>query len=235
MRAAVPARVLLAGPARAGRRDRPRRLGADLGPESRLGHRARRASRTEKPGARAGARAGGPDPRSRSTAGADARRSDRRGRASGLGRHPRRAASTRSTGSSRTASAERSAFELELAPFLGVMGMPPPEPGVHRPGRLAAGAATWTARSWLRARRSISRFRSRALSSPPATAMPCRATARSPGPRSRRRRRAQLTLDLADEPVLEWPRRAIDGAWITFGFDEDLVAAAGSRSKACSR
>ena len=38
--------------------------------------------------------------------------------------------------------------------------------------------------------------------------------------------RAQLTLDLRDDLPLEWPCARIDGAWLTFGFDEDLTAAA---------
>ena len=38
---------------------------------------------------------------------------------------------TGSTGSSRTASAAALGREVRLAPFLGVLGMPPDEPGVH--------------------------------------------------------------------------------------------------------
>ena len=37
---------------------------------------------------------------------------------------------------------------------------------------------------------------------------------------------AQLTLDLRDDLQLEWPCARIDGAWLTFGFDADLTAAA---------
>ena len=38
--------------------------------------------------------------------------------------------------------------------------------------------------------------------------------------------RAQLTLDLRDDLPLEWPCARIDGAWLTFGFDEHLGRAA---------
>jgi acetamidase/formamidase len=38
--------------------------------------------------------------------------------------------------------------------------------------------------------------------------------------------RAQLTLDLRDDLPLAWPCARIDGAWLTFGFDRDLNAAA---------
>jgi acetamidase/formamidase len=37
---------------------------------------------------------------------------------------------------------------------------------------------------------------------------------------------AQLTLDLHDDLVLEWPCARIDDAWLTFGFDEHLGRAA---------
>jgi acetamidase/formamidase len=36
---------------------------------------------------------------------------------------------------------------------------------------------------------------------------------------------AQLTLDVADEPKLEWPIARIDGAWITLGFAKTLEEA----------
>ena len=38
--------------------------------------------------------------------------------------------------------------------------------------------------------------------------------------------RAQLTLGLRDDLPLAWPCARIDGAWLTFGFDQDLSAAA---------
>ncbi|HEY7148882.1 MAG TPA: hypothetical protein VH420_05495, partial [Gaiellaceae bacterium] len=37
---------------------------------------------------------------------------------------------------------------------------------------------------------------------------------------------AQVTLEVADDPALEWPLARIEGAWLTFGFDEDLMEAA---------
>ena len=38
--------------------------------------------------------------------------------------------------------------------------------------------------------------------------------------------RAQVTLDLRDDLQLDWPCARIDGAWLTFGFDEHLGRAA---------
>ena len=37
---------------------------------------------------------------------------------------------------------------------------------------------------------------------------------------------ATLTLDVRDDLPLEWPVARIDGAWLTFGFDEHLGLAA---------
>ena len=37
---------------------------------------------------------------------------------------------------------------------------------------------------------------------------------------------AQLTLDVRDDLVLDWPFARIEGAWLTFGFDEHLGVAA---------
>ena len=37
---------------------------------------------------------------------------------------------------------------------------------------------------------------------------------------------AQLTLDVRDDLVLEWPVARTAGAWLTFGFDENLGRAA---------
>ena len=37
---------------------------------------------------------------------------------------------------------------------------------------------------------------------------------------------AQLTFDVRDDLPLEWPCARIDGAWLTFGFDENLGLAA---------
>ena len=45
---------------------------------------------------------------------------------------------------------------------------------------------------------------------------------------------AELTLDVRDDIELEWPFARIADAWLTFGFDEHLGRAAGSRSTGCS-
>jgi acetamidase/formamidase len=115
---------------------------------------------------------------------------------------------------------------VRLAPFLGVIGMPPPEPGVHStipPRRwggnidckaLVAGTtlylpipvdgALWSAGDG-HAAQGDGEVSGTAIESPVA---------------------AQLTIDIRDDLPLGWPAARIDGAWATFGFDEHLGVAA---------
>ena len=116
---------------------------------------------------------------------------------------------------------------VRLAPFLGVLGMPPAEPGAH---------STIPPRPLRRQHRlQGARRRDDAVSADPRRrrALLRRRRPRRPGrrrglgdgdrePRSRRR----LTLDVRDDLSLEWPLARIDGAWLTFGFDEHLGKAA---------
>jgi acetamidase/formamidase len=116
--------------------------------------------------------------------------------------------------------------ELDLAPFLGVMGMPPPEPGVHStipPRRwggnidckeLVAGTTLY-------------------LPIPVESALfsagdghAAQGDGEVSGTAIETPARAQLTLDVRDDLALEWPIARIDGAWLTFGFDEHLGRAA---------
>jgi len=116
--------------------------------------------------------------------------------------------------------------KVSLRPFLGVMGMPPPEPGVystHPPRRwggnidcseLGEGAtlylpvpvygALFSAGDG-HARQGDGEVGQLAIEAP--------------------MERARLTLSLADVE-LENPLARIDGAWLAFGFDEDLDEAA---------
>jgi acetamidase/formamidase len=115
---------------------------------------------------------------------------------------------------------------VELAPFLGVLGMPPAEPGWHPTGpprrsggnidckELVAGTtlflpipvdgALFSAGDG-HARQGDGEVSGTAIETPV---------------------EAQVTLDLRDDFALEWPMARIVGAWLTFGFDEDLGRAA---------
>jgi acetamidase/formamidase len=118
------------------------------------------------------------------------------------------------------------AREVELAPFLGVLGMPPPEPGVHStvpPRRwggnidckeLVAGSTLYLPIPIDRALFSAGDGHAAqgdgevagwAIETPVAAA---------------------LTLDLRDDLPLEWPIARAADAWLAFGFDEDLDQAA---------
>jgi acetamidase/formamidase len=117
-------------------------------------------------------------------------------------------------------------LECTLAPFLGVMGMPPPEPGVH---------PTFPPRRWggnidckeLLAGSSLY------LPIPVDGALfsagdphAAQGDGEVSGTAIETTARARLTLDLHDDVHLEWPIARIDGSWLTFGFDEDLDVAA---------
>jgi acetamidase/formamidase len=115
---------------------------------------------------------------------------------------------------------------VRLSPFLGVLGMPPAEPGIHSttpPRRcggnidckeLVAGAtlflpipvdgALFSAGDG-HAAQGDGEVSGTAIEAPV---------------------EATLTLDLRDDLVLEWPLARVDGAWLTFGFDEHLGLAA---------
>jgi acetamidase/formamidase len=115
---------------------------------------------------------------------------------------------------------------VDLRPFLGVLGMPPPEPGVHstippRPfggnidcKELVAGTTLFLPVPVDGA--LFSAGDGHALQGDgevSGTAIECPAE-------------AQVTLDLRRDLSLEWPIARIDGAWLAFGFDEHLGRAA---------
>jgi acetamidase/formamidase len=115
---------------------------------------------------------------------------------------------------------------VELRPFLGVMGMPPAGHGVHsttppRPQggnidckELVAGTTLFLPIPVDGA--LFSAGDGHALQGDgevSGTAIECPSSAR-------------LTLDVRDDLPLDWPCARIDRAWLTFGFDADLGAAA---------
>jgi acetamidase/formamidase len=115
---------------------------------------------------------------------------------------------------------------VELAPFLGVLGMPPPEPGAHStapPRRwggnidckeLVAGTTLFLPIPLDGALFSAGDGHARQGDGEVSgSAIECPAE-------------AQLTLDVLDEPRLQWPAARTHDAWLTFGFDEHLGEAA---------
>jgi acetamidase/formamidase len=115
---------------------------------------------------------------------------------------------------------------VRLAPFLGVLGMPPPEPGVHstippRPWggnidckELVAGTTLYLPIPVDGALFSAGDGHgAQGDGEVSGTAIECPVE-------------AQLTIGLRDDLPLEWPMARIEGAWLTFGFDEHLGLAA---------
>ena len=115
---------------------------------------------------------------------------------------------------------------VRLAPFLGVMGMPPPEPGAHstippRPWggnidckELVAGTTLFLPIPVDGALFSAGDGHgAQGDGEVSGTAIECPVE-------------AQLTIEVRDDLSLEWPVARIEGAWLTFGFDEHLGLAA---------
>ncbi len=116
---------------------------------------------------------------------------------------------------------------VPLAPFLGVIGMPPPEPGVH---------------STIPPRRFGGNIDCKLLVAGPAVSLPIPVDgvllsagdghgAQGDGEVSGTAiecplERAQLTLDVRPDLDLRTPVARTSDAWVTFGFDEDLDLAA---------
>jgi acetamidase/formamidase len=122
---------------------------------------------------------------------------------------------------------------VDLAPFLGVLGMPPPEPGVHSTGpprrwggnidckELVAGTTLYLPVPVDGALFSAGDGHARQGDGEVSgTAIECPLD------------RVELTLTVRDEIMLETPRADTADAWITFGFDADLDAAAVIATKA---
>jgi acetamidase/formamidase len=115
---------------------------------------------------------------------------------------------------------------VRLAPFLGVLGMPPAEPGVHsttppRPcggnidcKELVAGATLFLPMPVDGALLSAGDgHAAQGDGEVSTTAIECPVE-------------AQLTFEVRDDLPLTWPIARITGAWLTFGFDEQLERAA---------
>lgn len=121
---------------------------------------------------------------------------------------------------------ERDGTTVELAPFLGVIGMPPPKPGVHStapPRRwggnidckeLVAGTTLYLPIPVDGGLLSLGDGHgAQGDGEVSGTAIECPLE------------HAQVTVDLAEDLELEWPVARTPEAWITLGFDEDPLAA----------
>ena len=115
---------------------------------------------------------------------------------------------------------------VALAPFLGVLGMPPAEPGRHSTGpprpcggnidckELVAGTTLYLPIPVDGARFSAGDGHA------------AQGDGEVSGTAIETPVEAQVTLAVREDLPLEWPVARIDGAWLTFGFDEHLGLAA---------
>jgi acetamidase/formamidase len=116
--------------------------------------------------------------------------------------------------------------ELDLKPFLGVMGMPPPEPGVH---------------STIPPRRWGGNIDCKELVAGTTLYLPipvdgalfsagdghaAQGDGEVSGTAIETPSQARLTLDVDEDLRLEWPMARVPGAWLTFGMNRSLGQAA---------
>jgi acetamidase/formamidase len=116
-------------------------------------------------------------------------------------------------------------FEIELAPFLGVMGMPPPEPGVHSTGPPRRWGGNMDCKELVAGTTLYLPIPVDGALFSAGDGHAVQGDGEVSGTAIEAPTRAQLTLDLADEPAVDWPLARIDGAWITLGFGDDLESA----------
>ena len=115
---------------------------------------------------------------------------------------------------------------IRLAPFLGVLGMPPDEPGVHAtiPPRRSGGnidCKELVAGTTLFLPIPVDGARFSAGDGHAA-----QGDGEVSGTAIEAPVEAEVTLDIRDDLELEWPIARIEGAWLAFGFDEHLGRAA---------
>ena len=117
--------------------------------------------------------------------------------------------------------------ELDLHPFLGVLGMPPREPGVHSTAPPRASGGNIDCKELIEGTRLLLPI---PVDGALFSAGDCHAR-QGDGEVSQLGiecpvEHAELTLTVLDEPRLETPVARTSEAWLTFGFDEDLDEAA---------
>ena len=194
--------------------------------ERRLARRTRRAVRAPEPRARHRPRARRADRGARRAGGPGARGADRRGRSRLRGASRSAAPTTGSTGSSRTASAVRSAARSGSRRSSACSACRRRSRASTRRSRRAGAAATSTARSSSPGRRSILPIPVDGALFSAGDGHAAQGDGEVSGTAIEAPVEAQVTLDVRDDLRLEWPVARIDGAWLTFGFDEHLGRAA---------
>ena len=116
---------------------------------------------------------------------------------------------------------------VSLAPFLGVIGMPPPDdPGVWSTGPPRRWGGNIDCKLLVAGTTLFLPIPVEGALFSAGDGHAAQGDGEVSGTAIETPVRAQLTLDVRDDLVLEWPCARIDGAWLAFGFDEHLGRAA---------
>jgi acetamidase/formamidase len=115
---------------------------------------------------------------------------------------------------------------VRLAPFLGVIGMPPDEPGVHSTGPPRRSGGNIDCKELVAGTTLFLPIPVDGALVSAGDGHAAQGDGEVSGTAIEAPVEATLTLDLRDDLRLEWPIARIDRAWLSFGFDEHLGRAA---------
>ena len=116
--------------------------------------------------------------------------------------------------------------EVTLAPFLGVMGMPPPDPGVHSTGPPRPSGGNMDCKELVAGTTVFLPIPVDGALFSAGDGHAAQGDGEVSGTAIETPVTAQLTLSVRDDLRLDWPCARIEGAWLTLGFDEHLGFAA---------
>jgi acetamidase/formamidase len=116
--------------------------------------------------------------------------------------------------------------EVTLAPFLGVVGMPPPEPGVHSTGPPRRWGGNIDCKELVPGSTLYLPIPVDGALLSAGDGHAAQGDGEVAGWAIETPVEAELTLDLRDDLALEWPIARTAEAWLAFGFDEHLGQAA---------
>jgi acetamidase/formamidase len=115
---------------------------------------------------------------------------------------------------------------VELAPFLGVLGMPPAEPGRHPTGPPRPSGGNIDCKELVAGTTLFLPIPVDGASFSAGDGHAAQGDGELSGTAIETLVEAEVTLDVRDDLPLKWPAARIDGAWLTFGFHRSLGMAA---------
>jgi len=116
--------------------------------------------------------------------------------------------------------------EVRLAPFLGVMGMPPPEPGAHSTGPPRRWGGNMDCKELVAGTTLLLPIPVEGALFSAGDGHAAQGDGEISGTAIEAPVQARLRLELRDGVELEGPCARLEGAWLTLGFDEHLGIAA---------